>query len=108
MSLVQVGRIMAHPLRTKNRLLHLESQCHELFSANDQIMVDLGAAERQIKSQKKEIARLLRDRAGILKQQEAVKRWILVAHRLELPRKAGAVDELIRQRIDVPEQQSGN
>lgn len=100
---VQAFWVSVHPYRTNRRLRVLQSQNFDLHHNNEELQAEIESLERRIKHLNKDLRQSWRDLAESRKHVTALKKFVLVVNRIEVPSRAGAIDELIRKRNEVQE-----
>lgn len=89
-------------------MLNLQSQNFELNSNNEELQCHIESLERNIKHLNKDLRQAWRELAESRKQILALKNWIVIAHRIDIPRKAGAIDQLIFKSNEIKESLPSN
>ena len=100
---VQAFWVVLSPYRTNRRLRYLQSQVFDINAYNEDLQVEIESLERKVKFFKRDLKESWQDNKKALKSNTMMKKWILTMHRLDIPRRAGGIDELISRANEIQE-----
>lgn len=100
---VQAFWVVLSPYRTNRRLRYLQSQVFDINAHNEDLQVEIESFERKVKFFKRDLKELWKENKKLVRSIDLMKRWITAMHRIDVPRRAGGIDELISRANEIQE-----
>ena len=100
---VQAFWVVISPYRTNRRLRYLQSQVFDINAHNEDLQVEIESFERKVKFFKRDLKESWKDNKKLVRSIDLMKRWITAMHRIDVPRRAGGIDELISRANEIQE-----
>ena len=100
---VQAFWVVLSPYRTNRRLRYLQSQVFDINAHNEDLQVEIESFERKVKFFKRDLKESWKDNKKLVRSIDLMKRWITAMHRIDVPRRAGGIDELISRANEIQE-----
>jgi len=100
---VQAFWVVLSPYRTNRRLRYLQSQVFDINAHNEDLQVEIESFERKVKFFKRDLKESWKENKKLVRSIDLMKRWITAMHRIDVPRRAGGIDELISRANEIQE-----
>jgi len=100
---VQAFWVVLSPYRTNRRLRYLQSQVFDINAHNEDLQAEIESLERKVKFYKRDLKESWKENKKLVRSIDLMKRWITAMHRIDVPRRAGGIDELISRANEIQE-----
>jgi len=103
----QAAYVSLRPFRTNRRLLVIQSNNHDLNAHNEDLQEEIESLNRKVKFLKRDLNNSHKETAKANKDVAALRRFVVTVNRIEIPRRKGAIDELITSRHEIHDTEEG-